>query len=150
METQRSTPTPEEARRALDAAEQEEQATINRPVPAWYFPSLAGLILALFSLNALGDLNPTLRILQAAVIVLLAVGIGALVGRFSFHQPGYRGTSVPWVKVCAAGLVAGALPVAAILLDDVLGSWVWLAGGIILAAGLLAIGIPYQRRHRGA
>lgn len=150
METRRSTPSPEEARRALDAAEQEEQATLNRPVPAWYYPSLAALVLAVCGLNALGELNGALRILQAAVIVLLAVGIGALVGRFSFHQPGYRGTSVPWVKVCAAGLAAGALPVAAIFLDDVLGSWVWLAAGAILAVGVLALGVPYQRRHRGA
>lgn len=150
METQRSTPTPEEARRALDAAEREEQATINRPVPVWYFPSLAALVLAMCGLNALGELNGALRILQAAVIVLLAVGIGALVGRFSFHQPGYHGTRVPWVKVFAAGLLAGAVPIAAILLDDVLGAWIWLVAGAILAAGILAVGVPYQRRHRDA
>lgn len=150
METQRSTPTPEEARRALDAAEREEQATINRPVPVWYFPSLAALVLTMCGLNALGELNGALRILQAAVIVLLAVGIGALVGRFSFHQPGYRGTAVPWGKVFAAGLLAGAVPIAAILLDEVLGAWIWLAAGAILAAGTLALGVPYQRRHRGA
>lgn len=150
METQRSTPTPEEARRALDAAEREEQATINRPVPVWYFPSLAALVLTMCGLNALGELNGALRILQAAGIVLLAVGIGALVGRFSFHQPGYRGTAVPWGKVFAAGLLAGAVPIAAILLDEVLGAWIWLVAGAILAVGILALGVPYQRRHRGA
>ncbi|GAA1113091.1 hypothetical protein [Nesterenkonia jeotgali] len=150
METPRSTPSPDEARRALDAAEREEQATINRPVPVWYFPALAGLILALFGLNALGGLSGPARILQATLIILLAVGMGALVGRVSFNQPAYRGTRVPWVTVGASGLLAGAVPVAAILLDDVLGSWVWLMAGVILAAGILALGVPYERRHRGA
>lgn len=150
METQRSTPTPEEARRALDAAEREEQATINRPVPAWYFPAIAGLILALCGLNALQELTGAARILQVALTVLFSVGIGGLVGRFSFHQPGYHGTRVPWVKVFAAGLLAGAVPVAAILLDDVLGAWIWLVAGAILTAGILAVGVPYQRRHRDA
>lgn len=148
METHRSL-TPEEARRALEDAEREEQATINRPVPVWYFPTIACLVLALFGLNALGDLNGPVRVLQVAVVVLLAVGIGALVGRVSLHQPAYRGTHVPWGKVVASGAVAGSLPVAAILVDDVLGAWVWLPAGIILAAGVLAVGIPYQRRHRG-
>ncbi|MGJ9373204.1 hypothetical protein [Nesterenkonia sp. CF4.4] len=150
METQRSRPTPEEARRALDAAEREEQATINRPVPFWYFPAIAGLILALCGLNALQGLSGPARILQVVLTVLFSVGIGGLVGRFSFHQPGYQGTRVPWVKVCAAGILAGAVPVAAILLDDVLGTWIWLVAGAILAAGVLAVGVPYQRRHRGA
>ena len=134
----------------MDAAEHEEQATINRPVPVWYFPSLAGLILVISGLSALGDLTGPARILQVAVVVLLAVGIGGLVGRISFNQPAYRGTPVPWVKVCAAGALAGAVPVAAILLDDVLGAWVWLVAGIIVAAGILGLGVPYQRRHRGA
>ncbi|MBO0596724.1 hypothetical protein I2485_04385 [Nesterenkonia sp. E16_7] len=150
METQRSGPTPEEARRALDAAEQEEQATINRPVPAWYFPSLALTAFTIAGSNAIEGLGVPMRILQVALIVLLAAGMGAIAGVVSVREPAYQGVRVPWGKVCAGGLAAGAVPIAAILLDDALGSWVWLVAGAILAAGILAVGIPYQRRHRGA
>ncbi|MGJ9426637.1 hypothetical protein ACHABX_12435 [Nesterenkonia halotolerans] len=149
METTGSAPTPEEARRALDAAEQEERATIYRPVPPWYLPAIAALIFGALGLNALEDLSGATRILQVSLILMLTIGIGGLAGAVGLNHPGYQGIRLPWRPMLLSGSAAGAIPVAAIALDSILGGWVWLAAGAILAAGLLGVSIAYQRRPRG-
>ncbi len=140
-------PTPDEARDSLAAADTEEQATINRPVPRWYYPVLAVAIFVLFSLNAIDDRGGTMRVVTVVLILALAVGIAALVGRISVNQPGYKGVHVPWGPTILWMLLAAAFPVAALALDDVVGPWVWIACGAALGALLLAVGIPYQRKY---
>ena len=141
-------PTPNEARDLLAAANTEEQFTVNRPVPAWYYPVLAVAIFALFSLNAIDEPVVTVRVVTVVLILALAVGIAALVGKISANQPGYKGIHVPWGRTILWMLLAAAFPVAAIALDDVVGSWVWIGCGAALGALLLAVGIPYHRKYR--
>lgn len=140
-------PTAAEARAAIDAADAEELATRNRPVPRWYFPALAVLIAAIFLLHTVEDPRGPLRIVLAVVTLTAAVAVGALVGRVSFHQPGYRGVRVAWRSMIPAVLVAGVLAVLPVLLDERVGSWIWAVCGLVLA-GLIAIsGELYWRRY---
>lgn len=150
METPESgaQPTPEQARTALAAARAEESATINRPMPGWYYPVLAGLLFSLFALNAIDEPTGAIRVVTVVLALVLAVGIGALAGKTTGNQPGYRGIRIPWGPTILATLVAAAFPVAAIVLDDVFGSWVWLASGAGLALFILIIGMSYQRKYR--
>lgn len=141
-------PTPEEARAALTSARAEEQATINRPVPAWFYPALAGMIFALFALKSLDSTTGAVRVVTVVLVVALAISIGALVGKVSGEQPGYKGIHIPWGPTILMTLIAAAFPLAAIALDDVIGSWVWIASGAALSVLILATGVPYQRRHR--
>lgn len=149
METTGSAPTPEEARRALDTAEREELATVYRPVPPWYLPVIAALIFGALGLNALGDLSGAARILQVSLILVLTIGIGGLAGAVGLNHPGYQGIRLPWRPMLLSALVAGTIPMAAIALDGILGRWVWLAAGTLLAAGIMGVSIAYQRRPRG-
>lgn len=150
METDKAgpQPTPDEARAALASARAEEQATINRPVPAWYYPVVAIAIFALFALNAIDEPTGIIRVLIIVLIVVLAVGIGRLVGRVSLNQPGYQGIHIAWGPTILMMLIAAAFPIAAIALDDVIGSWVWIASGAALAVLILITGVSYQRKHR--
>lgn len=141
-------PTPEEARTALAAARAEEQATVNRPVPAWYYPVVAGALFVLFSLNAIDEPTGTIRVVIVVFVLALAVGIAWLVGRISLNHPGYKGIHIPWGTTILMILIAAAFPTAAIALEDVIGSWVWIASGAGLAVLVLATGVPYQRKHR--
>lgn len=135
-------------RRSRRSPRAEEQATVNRPVPAWYFPLLAVALFTLFAANSLDEPTGTARVVTIALLLALAVAIGALVGRISAQQPGYKNIHTPWRPAVLAMLTAAVFPIAAIALDDVLGSWVWIASGAALAALVLATGIPYQRKHR--
>lgn len=141
-------PTPEEARIALAAAHAEENATVNRPVPAWFYPVLAGMVFALMALNAVDATTGTIRVVTVVLVLALAVGIAGLVGKISVNQPGYKGIHIPWGPTILMMLIAAAFPIAAIALDGVIGSWVWIASGAALAGLLLVTGILYQRRHR--
>jgi hypothetical protein len=140
--------TPEEARAALRAADAEELATRNRPVPVWYFPVLAALILAVFLLNSVENPGSTLR----GVIVVLTVGIplliAALVGRVTLSQPGYHGVRVTqWPRTAVAIVVAAALSIAPVLWAGTIGSWIWIVCGIVLSGLIAGFGIAYWRRH---
>ena len=150
METSDSTcqPTPAEARAALAAASREEQATVNRPVPVWYYPVVAVALFVLNALNAIDEATATIRVVTVVLILALAVSVAALVGRISLNQPGYKGIHVPWGPTILVTLIAAAFPIAAIALDGVIGSWVWIGSGTALAALVLITGIPYQRKHR--
>ena len=142
-----SHPTPEEARRSLELAAAEEDATLNPPVPGWYYPLLAVLLLAMCALNAVEDPTGPLRVVVGVVVVALAVTVAALVGRVSLNRPGYRRVHVRWAAVLPGALVALALPVAAIMLQDVVGRWVWIVAGVGLAALVLLPGLAYWRRY---
>ncbi|SDD81744.1 hypothetical protein [Auraticoccus monumenti] len=142
-----SQPTPEEARRSLELAAAEEEATLNPPVPGWYYPLLAGLLLVICVLNAVEDPVGPLRVVVAVAVVALAVTVAALVGRMTFHRPGYRRLHIRWVAVLPGGLVALALAVAALLLQDVVGRWVWVVAGVALAVLVLLPGLAYWRRY---
>ena len=143
-----SEPTPEEARRALELADAEESATVNRPVPGWYFPVLAVLVLALFLLNTVEEPQASLRVAVVALTVGIAVTVGVLVGRVSLHQPGYRGVRVPLRPTLVAVLVAAVLAIAPVLLADTVGRWIWTACGLVLSALIAGSGVSYWRRYR--
>lgn len=141
-------PTPEEARNLLDSANAEEQATVNRPVPAWYYPVIALVLFAMFALNSIEEPTGIIRIVTVALVLGLAIGVSALAGKISLNRPGYKNVHVRWGPTVAMTLVAACFPIAAIALDDVLGSWVWIASGAALAVLVLVTGVPYQRKHR--
>lgn len=141
-------PTPEEARELLDSANAEEQATVNRPVPAWYYPVIALVLFAIFALNSIDDATGILRVVTVVLVLGLAGGVAALMGKISVNRPGYKGVHVRWGPTVGMTLVAACFPTAAIALDDVLGSWVWIASGAALAVLVLVTGVPYQRKHR--
>lgn len=141
-------PTPEEARIALATAQAAENATVNRPVPAWFYPVLAGLILVRFTLNSLDATTGAIRVITMVLILALAIGIGGLVGKIRADQPGYKGIHIPWGPTILMTLIAAAFPIAAIALDDAIGSWVWVVAGAALASFLLVTGVSYQRKYR--
>jgi len=74
------------------------------------------------------------------------MAVAILAGRYSFSQPGYRGIRVLWLPVIASVIVAGAIPVTAVVLAPLVGSWIWLLCGVVLAAGLLIAGSAYRKR----
>jgi hypothetical protein len=136
--------TPEEARDALRMADAEELQTINRPVPGWYFPALAVMILAVFALNSVD--SPAVAV--DWLVIALAVGVAVLVGRITLSQPGYRGVRVtqwPWTIV--AIVIAAALAITPVLLADLVGSWIWLVCGLVLSGLIAGFGIAYWRRY---
>jgi len=139
--------TPDEARDALSLADAEERATVNRPVPWWYFPILAVMILAVFILNSVEDPAPSVR----WIIVTLAVGVpvtmAVLVGRITLNQPGYRGVRTRWGWTIVAIVIAAALAITPVLLADTIGSWVWIVCGSVLAVLIAGFGIAYWRRY---
>jgi len=137
--------TPDEARHALAEADAEEQATLNAPVPAWYFPALAAAIFTLFALNAIENPAPAVRVVVVIAVLVVAVGIGALVGAVSFSRRGYRGIRIRWAPALVTGAIALVFPIAALLLAGPLGAWVWLPVGAALAAIVVTLGIRYRR-----
>ncbi|MDO5745918.1 MAG: hypothetical protein Q4P23_15805 [Micrococcaceae bacterium] len=141
-------PTPEEARQLLANANTEEHATANRPVPIWYYPVIALVLFVIFALNSIDEPAGFIRVFIGVLVLVLASGVAVLAWRFSVNQPGYKGIHVSWGPTIAITLLAASFPIAAIALDDILGSWVWIAAGAALAALVLATGIPYQRKSR--
>jgi hypothetical protein len=140
--------TPEEAREALRMADAEELATVNRPVPGWYFPLLSVMILAVFILNAVIDQYPGARWIILVLAIGIPIVIALLVGRFSLSQPGYRGVKVTrWPRTIGAILIAGTLAIAPVLLADTVGTWIWMVCGIILSGLIAGFGIAYWRRY---
>lgn len=150
METHRdpSSPSADDLRAALHSADAEEDATRFTPVPVWYFPTLAALLLVLFSLNAWETGTP-LRILHAILALILAATVGFLVWRISLNRPGYVGVKTPWAWgiTVPSLLVALAIPVTATILADPVGEWVWIPSGMLMATLILGLGIPYQRKY---
>ncbi len=141
-------PTPEEARIALAAARSEEDNTVHRPVPVWYYPMLAAIIFTMFALNSIEGATTFIRVLIGVLAIVLAAAVGGVVGRISFSRPGYKKIHVSWGPTILTVLIALVFPVAAILLAGVLGSWVWIVAGAGIAALILIVGVPYQRKHR--
>jgi len=148
METrdQGGRPTPEEARAALETANSEEEATRNRPVPAWYYPVLAVAVLALFLLNALDRPEGVLRGVAIGLTLAIALSVAVLVGRVSFRQTGYHGVRTRWGWVLGGAAIAAALAMTPVLLADSVGTWIWVPCGAVLAALIAGSGIAYQRR----
>lgn len=141
-------PTPEEARSALAQADAEEKATLHRPTPGWYFPVLAAIILALFCLNAVEGQSTILRIGMGVLVLGLAATVGGLVGKVTFNPSGYQGIKFDWAGVIPVVLVAVAFPIAALILDGIIGQWVWIPAGVVLATLLVTFGIIQQRAIR--
>ncbi|MGO1972614.1 MAG: hypothetical protein ACTH2Q_06605 [Propionibacteriaceae bacterium] len=141
-------PTPEKARIALAQADTEEKATLHRPTPRWYFPALAAIILALFCLNAVEERSTISRIVMGVLVLALAASVGALVGKVTFNPSGYQGIKFDWAGTIPVSLVAVAFPVAAIVLDGIIGRWVWIPAGVVLATLLLTLGLIQQRAIR--
>lgn len=141
--------TPDEARDALISADAEESATRNRPVPAWYFPALAALVLALFLLNMIDEPTGAVRAVAIGVVLLVAIAVAVLVGRVSFAPNGYHGVRIAWGPTLAWAAVAAALAVTPVLIAGVVGTWIWAACGAALALIIGAGGAAYQRRTRG-
>jgi hypothetical protein len=140
--------TSEEARNALRMADEEELATLNRPVPGWYFPVLAGMILAVFVLNSVVDRAPGIRWLILVLAIGIPIAVGVLVGRFTVSQPGYHGVRVTrWRWTIVAILVAGALAIAPLLLAETVGTWIWIVCGVVLSGLIAGLGIAYWRRY---
>lgn len=143
-----SQPTPEEACEALELADAEESATLNRPVPGWYFPVLAALVLALFLLNTIREPQFPLRPLVVVLTVAIAMTVGLLVGRVSLHQPGYYGVRMPLRPTLIGGVTAAVLAVAPALLAETVGTWIWSACGLALSGLIAGVGVSYWRRYR--
>jgi len=139
--------TPDDAREALSLADTEEQATVNRPVPWWYFPILAVMILAVFILNSVEDPAPSIRWIVVTLAVGVPVTMAVLVGRITFNQPGYRGVHTRWGWTIVAIVVAAALAITPVLLAGAIGSWLWIACGSVLAVLIAGFGIAYWRRY---
>lgn len=140
-------PTPEEARNSLQSAQAEENATLYRPVPGWFYPLLAGLLLLLLSLNALDVSSGGNRVIVSFLILAIAITLGLLSGKVIFHQPGYKGLRVKWKTILPVTLTAVAFPLAAIALEGVLGSWVWIIAGIGIAVLIISLGAAFRRKQ---
>jgi hypothetical protein len=143
-----SLPTSEEARKALELADAEETATLYRPVPGWYYPLLAGLILALFLLNSIEQPLQPVRVLTAILTMGIALTVAVLVGRVSFGSSPYRGVRAPWKPLLISGLIAAVLAITPVLFADMLGTWIWAVCGVALAALIGGFGVAYWRRYR--
>lgn len=152
METRASgaAPTPEEARQSLHLAEQEESATVNRPVPGWYFPTLAALLLVMFLLNALGRPDQPVRGIVGGLVIACALLVAVLVGRVSFGPSPYRGVRVRWTRALPGIIIAAILALLPVLLADTVGSWIWAVCGIVLAGLLATAGTRYWQQTRRA
>ena len=137
--------TPDDARRALEQADAEEQATLNPPLPAWYFPAIAVAIFAIFALNSIADPSPVGRVFIVIAVVVTAVGLAALVSAVSFSRPGYRRVHVRWAPTIITAAIAMLFPITALVLSAALGPWVRSPAGAALAAGIMGIGILYGR-----
>ena len=132
---------PEEALQLLASADTEEHATANRPVPIWYYPVIALALFIVFTLNSIDEPAGFIRVVIGVLVMALASGAAVLAWRYSVNQPGYKGIHVSWGPTIAITLLAASFPIAAIALDDILGSWVWIAAGTALAFLVLATGI---------
>lgn len=136
----------DEARAALQQADAEEHATLNRPMPGWYLAALAIILFAIFALNAIDGATAWMRVVQVVALILLAVAIGALVGAVSFTHPGYRNVHIKWLPAVLWGVVAAAFPVCAMILAPLIGSWIWLVSGALLSLLIVVVGTIYRRR----
>ena len=151
METNDDRPiTPDDARLALAQADAEEQATLNPPFPAWYFPAIAAAVFVLFALNSIDDPPPVVRVFIIIAVLAVAIGIGALVGAVSFSRPGYRRIHIRWAPTLATAGVAILFPIAALLLAGPFGSWVWIPAGAALAVIIIVLGILARRSQARA
>ena len=85
---------------------------------------------------------------------LIAAVIGAALLAFLrariHHAPDRIAAAMRWLpRVVGAGaaVLAAAFPVAATLLDGLLGTWVWLVCGVGLAAFLCYLGVRFARSY---
>jgi len=142
METgeSRSLPSPEEARRMVDAANREEEATKNPPLPGWFFVAQASAFAIALMAQVLA---------QPWSVVLTGVGIASVVTlgvRYVFYRPGYGAVGLdapgafPFVLTV---LIAVGVPVLlAISLEQ---RWWWLVAGALAGILTLEMGRRYRR-----
>lgn len=136
-----------EAAKAEAAARGEDGKTARPPVPVWYFPFLAVVVLVLFGRNAFGERTGLDALLALVFALALALLVGLLVHKVTTKSPGYTGGRIAWRPSLGAAALAAVFPVAATVLDGPLGTWVWLACGIGLAAFLAYLGLALHRRY---
>lgn len=153
-------PQSEEARRAREAREAliakeaaaDKAAASGRetgkpPVPVWYFPFLAVVVLVLFGRNAFGERTGLDSLLALVFALVLALFVGVLVYRMTSKAPSHTGGRSAWRPSLGAAAFAAVFPVAATLLDGPLGTWVWLVCGVSLAAFLVWLGVRFARSY---
>lgn len=136
----------EEAARG-EAKKRGERDAAKPPVPVWYFPFLAVVVLVLFGRNAFGERTGLDALLALVFALVLALFVGVLVHRMTAKSPGHSGGRIAWRPSLGAAALAAVFPVAATLLDGPLGTWVWLVCGIGLAAFLVYLGLALHRRY---
>ncbi|NEK86253.1 hypothetical protein GCU60_10845 [Blastococcus saxobsidens] len=139
------TPSPEEARAALDQLSADESAVRYPPLPRWFFLAQAALVAGICLAQLLPRSDARNAMFGAAVV---AVVLG---GRYWFHRP-----QVAWVAPSArdmfpflAALLAVA--VACLVVDATTGAeWIWIAGAVVAAGIVLFTGHAYRRAHGDA
>ena len=162
-------PQSEEARRAREAREKlfAEEAAMDEakkrgergakqrgerdaskpPVPIWYFPFLAVVVLVLFGRNAFGERTGLDALLALVFALVLALFVGVLVYRMTSKAPSFAGGRSAWRPSLGAAVIAAVFPVAATVLDGPLGTWIWLACGVGLAAFVVWLGVRFARAY---
>ncbi|HJE90065.1 MAG TPA: hypothetical protein K8V11_03530 [Dietzia timorensis] len=162
MSDEPSVPQSEEARRAreerealiakeaaADKAAASGGASRKPPVPVWYFPFLAIVVLVLFGRNAFGERTGLDSLLALVFALVLALFVGVLVYRMTSKSPSHTGGRSAWRPSLGAAVLAAAFPVAATLLDGPLGTWMWMVCGIGLAVFLCYLGFVFHRSYGG-
>ncbi|MDO5500535.1 MAG: hypothetical protein Q4F67_12740 [Propionibacteriaceae bacterium] len=142
METDKSVnhPSPDEARRMLDAADQEEQATRNPPLPWRFFIAQAVALAAIFAAQAF-PVPWSTGIATLGIISILVVGV-----RFVYFRPGYGFVApdglgaFPYLLALFVGV-----GVPATLAIGLGVRWWWLAAGAMAAVVTLEMGRRYRK-----
>ena len=160
MSDEPSVPQSEEARRAreerealiakeaaADKAAASGGASRKPPVSVWYFPFLAIVVLVLFGRNAFGERTGLDSLLALVFALVLALFVGVLVYRMTSKSPSHTGGRSAWRHSLGAAVLAAVFPVAATLLDGLLGTWVWMVCGIGLAVFLCYLGVRFARGY---
>ena len=130
---------------AADEAASDGRANGKSPVPVWYFPFLAVVVLVLFGRNAFGERTGLDALLALVFALVLALFVGVLVYRMTSKAPGHAGGRSAWRPSFGAAVMAAVFPVAATVLDGPWGTWVWLVCGVGLAVFLCYLGLRFAR-----
>ncbi|MFD5822007.1 hypothetical protein [Nesterenkonia xinjiangensis] len=139
----------EAAREALEAARAEEDQTLYRGFSRWYVPALAVMLLLGFVNQGVGGSSPALQV-TLSVLALAAAGLVLWLVLTANPPKGYVRMDVRWRRVVPASIVVVLLALSPLLLESMLGSWVWIAGGALLAGFIVVVDLFYVRIRRRA
>ena len=133
-------PSPNAARRMLDAANQEERATRNPPLSWWFFVVQA-IALAVVCVAQVFPVPWSTGIAALGIVTVFAMGV-----RFVFYRPGYGFVApdgegaFPYMLVLLVGV-----GVPAILATGLEVRWLWLVAGALAALATLEMGRRYRK-----